>query len=995
MASGNERRELAKLCSAKDWSKAIRILDNILAESCSIQDICNRAFCYSQLELHKHVVKDCDKALQIDSNLLQAYILKGHALSALGRKEEGLLVWEQGYEKAANQSADLKQFLELEELVASGKQNKAMICDQHVVDSLPSASDFVSTVDSNSASSSSDTIPLETSSTISFSSDVIPLDSSTITSLSNGSPVSNKKSNETNETNWKPGSLSEMCNVLNDSVKFSRKVSFNDLPKSKSISVDFRLSRGISRVNEGKYDSAVSIFNEILRDDPESPEALIGRGTAYAFQRKLDVAISDFTKAIEANPLAGEAWKRRGQARAALGEHMEAIQDLTKALEFEPNSSDILHERGIVSFKFKDYNAAIEDLSSCVLHDKCNKSAYTYLGLALSALGKYSRAEEAYVKAIHIDETFLEGWAHLAQFYQDLANSDKALQCLKQALHFNGRFAKAYHLRGLLLHGMGQHRNAINDLSAGLSVESSNIECLYLRASCYHAIGEYRNAVKDYDAVLDLELDSVEKFVLQCMAFYQKEIVLYTASRANSEFCWFDIDGDIDPIFKEYWCKRLHPKYVCERVFRQTPLAETLKKGRLRKQDFIITKHKSILLQAADLVGQKIQYNCPGFLSNRRQHRMAGLAAIEIAQKVSKIWRSLQSDWKLSSKNGKQNGKKTRRKEKISSSSVPSQNRGGACSSSTGSPETASSHSFPEDRSGPGRSMSWQEVYSIGVKWRQISEPVTRSFGEEFNSGFGSHTPMLLGQAKVVRYYPNYQRALDILKSVMKETMCVFNAEDKPIHLSKPDLQKVGTIINAKSCSDIYGVIGESFWVATSCESTAFDGKLLDGTRITLQKMDTRGFDFAIRTPCTPSRWIHYETEMTSSWEAICNAYSGEAYGSTDLAALETVRDAILRMAYYWYNFMPLSRGTAVVGYVVLLGLLLAANMEVSGSIPQGVQVDWEAILSSHPDTFLESVKPWLYSSIKVNTSWKDLPDVSSTLPTTGSVVAALSSYDD
>lgn len=37
----------------------------------------NRAFCYSQLELHKHVIKDCDKALELDPALLQAYILKG------------------------------------------------------------------------------------------------------------------------------------------------------------------------------------------------------------------------------------------------------------------------------------------------------------------------------------------------------------------------------------------------------------------------------------------------------------------------------------------------------------------------------------------------------------------------------------------------------------------------------------------------------------------------------------------------------------------------------------------------------------------------------------------------------------------------------------------------------------------------------------------------------------------------------------------------------
>jgi hypothetical protein len=29
-----------------------------------------------------------------------------------------------------------------------------------------------------------------------------------------------------------------------------------------------------------------------------------------------------------------------------------------------------------------------------------------------------------------------------------------------------------------------------------------------------------------------------------------KEIGLYTASKINSEFSWFDIDGDIDPLFK-------------------------------------------------------------------------------------------------------------------------------------------------------------------------------------------------------------------------------------------------------------------------------------------------------------------------------------------------------------------------------------------------------------------------------------------------------------
>eukprot|EP00258_Populus_trichocarpa_P044927 XP_024460946.1 suppressor of RPS4-RLD 1 isoform X1 [Populus trichocarpa] len=1102
MASAiSERVELAKLCSSRDWSKAIRVLDSLLVQSCAIQDICNRAFCYSQLELHKHVIKDCDRALQLDPTLLQAYILKGRAFSSLGRKDDALLVWEQGYEHALHQSADLKQLLELEELLKFAKQDRSAGCETHVVESRLSMYASESQPHSKSDETSKHQNKLsDISNLCSGSRNVLGIHSKSGDNFEIHKGISdevgrslklvpesgchtNEKSSETSknpskasdkselcselrdapeiccksgdnfdmdnglsdkaEGNQKPGILvndnhdildlpnhvSESCsgvsnaselssrlsmipgnlgdtseilskssnkvnmhNEVTDETKGNKKLCVTRISKTKSISVDFRLSRGIAQVNEGKYATAISIFDQILKEDPTYPEALIGRGTARAFKRELGSAIADFSKAIESNPSAGEAWKRRGQARAALGESAEAINDLTKALEFEPNSADILHERGIVSYKFKDFDAAVEDLSACVKLDMDNMSAYTYLGLALSSIGEYKKAEEAHLKAIQLDRSFLEAWAHLTQFYQDMANSTKALDCINQVLQIDSRFAKAYHLRGLLLYGMGEHRKAIKDLSIGLSIENANIESLYLRASCYHAIGEYGEAVKDYDATLDLELDSMEKFVLQCLAFYQKEIALYTASKINSEFCWFDIDGDIDPLFKEYWCKRLHPKNVCEKVYRQPPLRDSLKKGKLRKQDFATTKQKIALLAAADSIGQKIQYDCYGFLSNRRQHRMAGLAIIEIAQKVAKAWRSLQNEWKHSNKSTSKYGKRVRRRINI-----PSQNRGGAGCSTSSSSETTTSYGVLEDRSSGRSTMSWKDVYSMAVKWRQISEPCdpvvwVNKLSEEFNSGFGSHTPMILGQAKVIRYYQNYERTFDVAKTIMKDKLFVHNKSDNIIGLPE---DKIQAIIDAKNCTDLYNVVGEDFWLATLCSSTAFEEKQLEGTRITLVKMGEGGFDFAIRTPCTPSRWDDFDAEMTMAWEAVCNAYCGDTYGSTDFDVLENVRDAILRMTYYWYNFMPLSRGTAVVGFTVLLGLLLAANMEFTGKIPKGIQVDWEAILNFDPNSFAESVKRWLYPSLKITTSWKDYPDVTSTLATTGSVVAALSSYDD
>nr|AFK49287.1 unknown [Lotus japonicus] len=121
-AATSERVELTRFCASKDWSKAIRVLDSLISRSASIQDICNRAFCYGKLELHKHVIKDCDRALQLDPAFLQPHILKGCALSELGRKADALLVWEQGYEHALHHSGDLRQLLELEELLRTAKQ---------------------------------------------------------------------------------------------------------------------------------------------------------------------------------------------------------------------------------------------------------------------------------------------------------------------------------------------------------------------------------------------------------------------------------------------------------------------------------------------------------------------------------------------------------------------------------------------------------------------------------------------------------------------------------------------------------------------------------------------------------------------------------------------------------------------------------------------------------------------------------------------------------
>lgn len=99
---------------------------------------------------------------------------------------------------------------------------------------------------------------------------------------------------------------------------------------------------------------------------------------------------------------------------------------------------------------------------------------------------------------------------------------------------------------------------------------------------------------------------------------------------------------------------------------------------------------------------------------------MAGLAAIEIAQKVSRAWRSLQAELKHSSKGTAKHGRRARRRE---TTNMPSQNRGGPGCSTSSSADTSSSYGISEDRTSARTIMSWKDVYSLAVKWRQISEP--------------------------------------------------------------------------------------------------------------------------------------------------------------------------------------------------------------------------------------------------------------------------------
>ena len=133
------------------------------------------------------------------------------------------------------------------------------------------------------------------------------------------------------------------------------------------------------------------------------------------------------------------------------------------------------------------------------------------------------------------------------------------------------------------------------------------------------------------------------------------------------------------------------------------------------------------------------------------------------------------------------------------------------------------------------------------------------------------------------------------------------------------------------------------------------------GTRLTVTaKVGMPGHEFTIRTPGTPQRWAALEEELAWHWAAL-GAEMARPPSQRD--ALVAVRHA-MALYYFTVNMGPLTRGSSAVALVLLAGASLAAGLPLSLPMTEGVQLDWEGILSPTLDIFLSRTLPLTHTSL-------------------------------
>ncbi|XP_078672682.1 tetratricopeptide repeat protein 13-like isoform X8 [Branchiostoma floridae x Branchiostoma belcheri] len=709
------------------------------------------------------------------------------------------------------------------------------------------------------------------------------------------------------------------------------------LVSSGNSQLDTEIAFGIVLANTGSPDESIQHFSAFLKDHPDVIAAYHGRGSAYArkglqYKINAELALADFTKAIELDRKLAESYERRAEILSPIGRGRDAIVDLDIAINLEPTARRYFR-RGTLNFLREHYTSAQADFKKSLEKDSNQPNVLHFLGLAVFHRGALREAAKIFENVIKANPEYVEAIRNLGQVYRELGDYEKAMEQFNTALILDDKHVQGYQFRGSLYYHSGRPFEALRNFKKCLALEPHNEPCQYMTGLSNSAIGRFYQGIKAQTKVMLNEPIPGQKVSVEYQkVYYLRENSRYTHAHLDVPAREFSLDADLNGDFKDRWAKNLI--FTVENYTEQPGLQPQI-------SDVVTSDFSSYSPEVQKMVcrayslGQLMQFTVDGYLPNVRVHTAMGLAAIEVMQTAQAFWKA---------------------------------------------PKTS--------KTPMGKKFHWRDIFDTAVKWRRLVDPEQPVLwldlmpAKSVDAGFNNFMNMIRGQVTNIRYSGYLDTTFKLTKQM------VMHYQDLPHPNLKAEISKT------QNCEELLEVMKKSgsstqngFMVGTHVPSLKDKkrNKNYDGLMLTLSG-DTEGnILFSMDTATTKTRTSQYHSEMEWIWNRITDEVKKGGNGMD----VDTLVNTILYLVYYFYNLLPLSRGSSVVAYTVAMGMLMALGKEVTGKIPPGKMVDMEAMLIGSPESFANEVKDWMNLK-RLSPQWTHLPKVGDTFPTFRTMIEVL-----
>ncbi|XP_023096188.2 tetratricopeptide repeat protein 13 isoform X3 [Prionailurus viverrinus] len=703
-----------------------------------------------------------------------------------------------------------------------------------------------------------------------------------------------------------------------------------------SLNTEKILSQAKSIAEQKRFPFATD--NDSTNEELAIAYVLIGSGL-------YDEAIRHFSTMLQEEPDLVSAIYGRGIAYGKKGLHIlsplgrinEAVNDLTKAIQLQP-SARLYRHRGTLYFISEDYATAHEDFQQSLELNKNQPIAMLYKGLTFFHRGLLKEAIESFKEALKQKVDFIDAYKSLGQAYRELGNFEAATESFQKALLLNQNHVQTLQLRGMMLYHHGSLQEALKNFKRCLQLEPYNEVCQYMKGLSHVAMGQFYEGIKAQTKVmLNDPLPGQKASPEYLKVKYLREYSRYLHAHLDTPLTEYNIDVDLPGSFKDHWAKNL--PFLIEDYEEQPGLQPHIKD--VLHQNFEGYKPEvQELICVADRLGSLMQYETPGFLPNKRIHRAMGLAALEVMQAVQRTW--------------------TNSKVRMN---------------------------------GKTRLMQWRDMFDIAVKWRRIADPdqpvlwLDQMPARSLSRGFNNHINLIRGQVINMRYLEYFEKILHFIK----DRILVYHGANNPKGLLevREALEKVHKVEDLLPIMKQFNTkTKDGFTVNTKVPSLKDQGKEYDGFTITITGDKVGNILFSVETQTTEERTQLYHAEIDALYKDL-TAKGKVLILSSEFGEADAVCNLILSLVYYFYNLMPLSRGSSVIAYSVIVGALMASGKEVTGKIPKGKLVDFEAMTAPGSEAFSKIAKSWMNLK-SISPSYKSLPSVSEAFPTLRSMIEVL-----
>ncbi|KAJ8787340.1 hypothetical protein J1605_005745 [Eschrichtius robustus] len=215
---------------------------------------------------------------------------------------------------------------------------------------------------------------------------------------------------------------------------------------------------------------------------------------------------------------------------------------------------------------------------------------------------------------------------------------------------------------------------------------------------------------------------------------------------------------------------------------------------------------------------------------------------------------------------------------------------------------------------GKTRLMQWRDMFDIAVKWRRIADPdqpvlwLDQMPARSLSRGFNNHVNLIRGQVINMRYLEYFEKILHFIK----DRILVYHGANNPKGLLevREALEKVHKVEDLLPIMKQFNTkTKDGFTVNTKVPSLKDQGKEYDGFTITITGDKVGNILFSVETQTTEERTQLYHAEIDALYKDL-TAKGKVLILSSEFGETDAVGNLILSLVYYFYNLMPLSRGS-------------------------------------------------------------------------------------